>query len=80
MIVNILRVMHYGETEAENKRITLSPMNLLALAADIEDVTVQGRSLRNVVALAVEGSNLPLCVDHADLELLESAVGSYIIE
>lgn len=78
MIVSILRFDHYGEKADENKRMTLSPSNICGLAAGIEDVIIQGRSLRRVAVLLVDGGQLEVTVNHSDLELLERAVGSFL--
>jgi hypothetical protein len=74
-----LTVHHYGETTEEDKRITISPANIFALAADVEDVVVNGRTLRNVVVLGIDGGSIPLTVNHADLSILEEATGSYCL-
>ena len=80
MMLQVLTVLHYGETESENKRITLSPMNVCLVAADAEDCTVQSRSLRKVSVLFVEGGSVDLCVNHSDMTNIEQAVGTYALE
>jgi hypothetical protein len=74
-----LTVHHYGETSVEDRRITLSPMNIMGMAAEVEDVTVNGRSVRNVSVLFLEGGSIGLCVNHSDLSLLESAIGTFAL-
>ena len=72
-----LTVYHYGETPEEDRRVTLSPQMVVAVVAEIEDTTVQGRTVRNVTVLASDGGNLPLSINHEDLEKLESVIGAY---
>ena len=78
--MSTLRVAHYGETPEEDRRITLAPANICAIAAETEDVQVQGRTLRNVSVLFIDGGSMALTVDHSDLELLENTVGAYCFE
>lgn len=74
-----LTVHHYAEDPKEDKRITLAPMNITALAADVEDMTVNGRSVRAVMVLFMDGGSIAVSVNHADLQLMESAIGSFCL-
>lgn len=77
MEFQVLRVHHYGDTTEEDRRITLSPSNITVVAAEAEDSVVNGRSVRKVTVLMVDGGSVDVVVNHADLELMESAVGSF---
>jgi len=74
-----LTVHNYAEKPEEERRITLSPANIVLVAAAVEDITVNGRSLRNVTVLFVDGGSADLLINHQDLQTLESAVGSYCL-
>ena len=76
----ILRVQHYGTNEKENRRVTLSPSSLNAVVADDEDTIVQGRSVRNVLLIMMNSQPLEITIGHADLELIEGAIGSFCFE
>lgn len=80
MEVKVLTVTAYAEKEEDNKRVTIQPMNVAMLAADIEDSTIQNRSLRKVAVLLLDGETIELFVNHQDLETMEQAVGSYLVE
>lgn len=77
MIYKVLTVFHYGELESDNKRITVSPQNVAALATDPLDSTAQGRSVRKTTVLMLDGGSLDLTVNHEDLTLLEEAIGAF---
>ena len=74
-----LTLHHYGETTADDRRITLAPMNITVVAAQIEDTVVNGRTLRSVSVLMTDGGAIDLNLNHSDLETLEAAVGSYCL-
>ena len=74
-----LTVLHYGETTQEDRRITLSPMNIVLVAAEVDDVVVNGRSVRKVTVLFLDQSSVDVVVNHADLELMEAAIGSFCL-
>ncbi len=78
MNIEILRVDHFGETPEENKRVTLAPATICGVFADQQDVTVQGRQLRNVIVCLEQGGEMRLTINHVDLEMLERCVGGYI--
>lgn len=75
-----LTVYHYGDDSKEDRRITIGPMNVAVVAAATEDVTAQGRSLRGVTVMFLDGASLDLRINHADLEKLEMAIGGYSLE
>jgi hypothetical protein len=77
MEMQTLRVHSYGETPEDDRRVTIAPNNVVALAASTDDVQVQGRSLRAISVLFVDGGAMDLVVDHADLQLLEDTIGAY---
>lgn len=79
MEFQILRVHHYGEKPEEDRRITISPSMVTTVAASVEDVVLNGRSLRNVSVLYDSGGSIDITINHADLELLESAIGSFCL-
>jgi hypothetical protein len=72
-----LTIRHYSEDPKEERRITLAPHNITVVAAEIEDVTINGASRRVVSVLFMDGGSLDLVVDHQDLQLLETAIGSF---
>ena len=75
-----LTVYHYGDTSEEDRRVTLSLHMIVGLSAKTEDTVLNGRSLREVSVLLVEGEKEELLINHQDLESLELAVGSYCLE
>lgn len=79
MHMQILRVQHYGETPADDRRVTIQVANINTVVAMNEDTEINGRSLRHVSVLYVSGNSIDLTVNHADLELLESATGSFCL-
>lgn len=72
-----LTLTHYAEKPEEERRITLSPQLITVVAAQVEDIQVNGRSLRAVSVLFMDGGAIDLLLNHADLETLETAIGSY---
>jgi hypothetical protein len=72
-----LTVYHYSEIKEEERRITLSPVNITVIAAETEDVVVNGRNLRKTAVLFVDGNSIDLLLNHSDLEMLEGAIGSF---
>jgi len=77
MEMQTLRVHSYGDVAEDDRRVTIAPNNVVALAASTDDVQVQGRSLRAISVLFVDGGAMDLVVDHADLQLLEDTIGAY---
>lgn len=73
--IRVLTFTHFGETEAENARMTLSPMNVKLLAAF--DDTRQGRPVKRVSVLFLEGDSVEVFVSEMDLLQIEQAVGMY---
>ena len=74
-----LTLSHYSDKPEEERRVTLSPGNIIAVAAEMEDTTVANRSLRAVTVMFLDGGSIDLVINHADLESLENAVGAYCI-
>ena len=79
MIIQVLRLHHYGETPAEDRRITLSPHEVTTVAVTTEDVLVQGRKLVSVTVLMKDAGSIDLVLSHSDIETLEAAIGSYVL-
>jgi hypothetical protein len=77
MAARILKVTNYGETEAENKEVTISPMVIKAVMADVVAHEKQGRAVKNVALLLIEGDTMELVISDRDLYTLEEVVGSY---
>jgi Mg2+/citrate symporter len=75
-----LTVKHYAENATDERRITLSPANIIVVAAAMEDIVLGGRSLRPVQVLFAQGESIDLLINHADLELLEAATGSFCLD
>lgn len=75
-----LTVHCYAELPEEERRVTLSPSLITAIVAHNEDITLNGRSLRYVTVVFMDGNSLELIVNHADLNTLEEAIGSYCFE
>ena len=75
-----LTVINYAETADEkDKRITLSPSQITLIAADVNDVKLNGRELRHVTVLFLDGASVDLLINNSDLNDLEGAVGSYFL-
>ncbi len=72
-----LTLHHYGETTADDRRMTLSPSMITVVAVQVDDTVVNGRTLRGLTVLFVDGGSIDLTVNHSDLEMLEAAVGSF---
>lgn len=75
-----LTVLHRSANPEEERRITIAPTNVTVVAAATEDVQVNGRSLRAATVLFSDGGSIDLLLDHSDLEMLETAIGSYCFE
>lgn len=75
--VQTLKVLHYGETEPENRMITISPVNVLIIAAPLVCEQVQGREIKRVSVLLIDGGETEVCISEVDLDQLEQAVGAY---
>ncbi len=72
-----LTVYHYADKPEEERRITISPNLVTVVAAGVSDITINGRSLRNVTILFTDGGSIDVNINHLDLETLESAIGTY---
>lgn len=77
MEFNKLTIHHYEADVKDDRRMTLSPTNIVMVAAEVEDVSLNGRSLRNITVLFMDGNSVDLTINHSDLECLEAAVGAY---
>lgn len=75
-----LTVYHYAEDSKEERRITFSPQKINLVAAEPEDTIINGRSLRNVSLLFDDGASVDVTINHADLEMLEMAIGAFCLE
>jgi hypothetical protein len=75
-----LTVHHYADNTVDDKRITISPSNVAMIAADVDDSTVNGRSVRHVTVLFLDGGSATISINHQDLETLEGAIGSFCLE
>jgi hypothetical protein len=73
--IRVLTFTHYGDTPEENARMTLSPVSIKLLAA-YED-TKQGRPVKRVSVLFLEGDVTEIFVSDMDLLTIERAVGMY---
>lgn len=73
--IRVLTVQHFGETEEENTRITLSPLNIKMTAAN--PTIRQNREMFKVSVLFLEGDSVELFVTEMDLLQIERAVGMY---
>lgn len=74
-----LTVYSHEEDTTQDRRVTLSPANIVLVAAKIDNVHIHGRTLIPVTILFLDGENIDLNVSHSDLESLEAAVGSYCL-
>lgn len=72
-----LTVLNYSDDPTEEKRITIGPGHVTLIAADTEDVVIKGRNLRRVTLMFTDGGSVDLTINHADLDKLEAAIGSY---
>lgn len=77
MEMEVLRVHHYGAKTEDDRRVTISPGMVTAISAGVDDEMINGRSLRRISVSLVDGGSLDLSVNHADLSLLERAIGSF---
>ena len=76
-MIETLTVQHYAEDIRDVKRVTLSAYKINFIGASVDDVVINGLSVRPVEIWFEEGSMLSLIVSHSDLDLLEKAVGSF---
>jgi len=80
MRIQKLTVHGYSENSADERRVTLSPSQIVSVIAEVEDVTINNRSLRNVCVVFLDGGSMDIILNHGDLELLESAIGNFYTE
>jgi hypothetical protein len=75
--IQVLKVMHYGPTEEDNRMVTISPVNVLMLAAPLVYERIQDREVKRVTVLMIDGGETEVCINDMDLDQLEQAVGAY---
>lgn len=75
--MRILKVTSYDEAEEGSKEITLSPGMIKAIIADPVAHVRQGKAVKSVTLLLVEGDALEMAIGQRDLDTLEEVVGSY---
>ena len=72
-----LTVLHHASLKEDERRITISPGSVSLIAAKTEDIIINGRSLREVSVLFMDGESIEMVVNHSDLEAMEEAIGAY---
>lgn len=72
-----LTVHCYAEDPAQERRVTLSPGLITVIAAATEDTTIRGKARRMVTVMFMDGGSVDLALDHADLTMLEEAIGGF---
>ena len=80
MNLQTLTLHCYAENPSEERRMTLTPYKIDFVSAAVDDIVVNGRSLRQVSVIFDEGLSCDLIINHADLEKLEAAVGAYCLD
>jgi hypothetical protein len=80
MNLQTLTLYCYAENPSEERRMTLTPYKIDFVSAAVDDIVVNGRSLRQVSVIFDEGLSCDLIINHADLEKLEAAVGAYCLD
>jgi hypothetical protein len=75
-----LKVLHYGEDEKDNRDVTLSPISIKMVQAEIGVTMRQGRPVKAVNVIFLEGDSVDLNLTDYDLEKLESVVGFYDLD
>lgn len=73
----ILKVTSYGEVLDDNKEVTLSPGMIKAIFADVVSSVTQGKVVKNVSLLMIEGDTIEIVIGESDLYKLEEVVGGY---
>ena len=73
--MRVLTVTSFGETAQEDLRVTLSPMNIKMTAA--KDGEVQGRPIKMVAVLFMDGESVELNLNEYDLLQVENVIGAY---
>lgn len=77
--LRVLTLTHYGPTEAENRIVTLSLINIAMIAAEVENVSLQNRQVRRLQVLLLDGEAVDLALSDLDLHQLQQAVGVYVL-
>ena len=80
MNLQTLTLHCYAENPSEERRMTLTPYKIDFVSAAIDDIVINGRSLRPIAVIFEEGLTLELILNHQDLEKLEAAVGAYCLD
>lgn len=73
--LRVLTVLNFGETEAENDRITLNSMEIQMTAA--RDDIRQGRAVKKTTVMFKDGACVELFLNEMDLLTVEQAIGTY---
>lgn len=76
-MARILKVTNYGAEESENTEVTISPGVIKVVSASTVPVMIQGRALKSVTVLMMDGDELVLVLSDPDLYKLEECVGFY---
>lgn len=79
-MAKILKVTHYGDSPEENKEVTISPVVVKMVFADVAPSFKQNRSVKNISLLLMEGDTVELCISESELYTLEEVVGLYDFE
>ena len=78
-MIEVLTVQHYSEDIKEVQRITLAAASINLVSASVEDTIINGISVRPVTVFFQDGGTIDITISHSDLNLLERAVGSFLI-
>lgn len=76
--LRVLTVLNFGDTQAEDARVTLSPISV-RMVASFDDVK-RGRPVKRLVVMFNEGDNVEFFVSEMDALTIEQAIGSYAFE
>lgn len=83
MSESVLTVSNYGIEEGGKfikARVTLAPhMIQVVIAGEETQTVVEGRELKRVNILLVDGNNIELLISEVDLISIERAIGTYIL-
>jgi hypothetical protein len=75
-----LKVKHYGETFDESKWVTICPMNVKLVEADVSVTIRQNTTVTKVTVVFLEGDSIELYLTDYDQNVLESVVGFYDLD
>ena len=79
-MIQVLTVQHYAEDVSQLKRVTLAVPKINAVSASVEDISVNGLHVRPVTVWFQDGAMIDLVVNHSDLDLMERAIGSFLVD